>query len=218
MNQNSDLGKMSRKEREFQARRKEILAAATRLFARTGYHGTTMSEIAKEAEFSTGSLYNFFQNKEELYFSLLREKIEALEKEVYAVSDLAGKVEEKLKRFVDTVLVFFEKERDFFRIFAEQRGTFETSAKGQFTDVIHEKSENYLGNMVRLMEQGIKEGLFLPSFAPAELAMIFMGIMNGFLIIFVNSEASYELRDKGRLVLEVFFNGTRRRSSEEEKK
>ena len=208
MNSNSEDAKLSRKEREFLARRSEILEAATRLFARKGYHGTAMSEIAKEAEFSTGSLYNFFQNKEELYFTLLREKIEALEAEVYAVLESDAGVEDRLRIYVDKVLAFFERERDFFRIFGEQRGQFESTAKGEFSDVIHDKIQNYLARMVSLMEQGTRQGLFKPMSA-AELAMIFFGITNNILVVFINSDQPYDLRSKGSLILDIFFHGTR---------
>jgi AcrR family transcriptional regulator len=200
---------MSRKEREFQARRQEILAAATRLFANQGYHGTSMSEIAREAEFSTGSLYNFFRNKEELYFELLQEKISLLETRVYAVLEGPAGVLDKLGTFVDVLLHFFEAERDFFRIFAEQRGQFELSAKGQFADVIHERYEKYLGAMVNLMRQGIEEGIF-KALNPAELALILMGILNTMLFIYVNSKDSYSLKDKRAVILDVFLSGTRR--------
>jgi AcrR family transcriptional regulator len=210
MNNDSNQSRISRKEREFQARRQEILEAATRLFANKGYHGTSMSEIAKEAEFSTGSLYNFFRNKEELYFKLLEEKITALESQVYAVIEGEGGVEEKLSSFVDVLLGFFEKERDFFRIFAEQRGQFELSAKGQFADVIHDRYEQYLGSMVKLMQRGIDEGLF-KALNPAELALIFLGILNTMLFIYVNSKEPYNLKEKRAAILDVFFNGTRRR-------
>jgi len=214
MTKDSEEPRLSRKEREFIARRNEILEAATRLFARKGYHGTTMGEIAKEAEFSTGSLYNFFSNKEELYFKLLEEKIEALETRVYKILEEEGGIEERLGRYVDTILGFFEVERDFFRIFSEQRSQFELSAKGQFSDVIHEKYQNYLGTMVELMQQGIEEGLFKP-LNPAELALCFVGIINTMLFMFVNSEEPYELSDKAKVVLDIFFNGTRRDSREE---
>jgi len=214
MNNNSEGTKISRREREFQARRKEILEAATRLFARKGYHGATMSEIAKEAEFSTGSLYNFFQNKEELYFQLLLERIDLLEGQVEEVMQRKGDVEQRLRDFVATTLGFFEADRDFFRIFVEQRGQFALSAKGQFHDVIHEKYENYLGNMVSLMQQGVDEGIF-KVIQPAELALYFLGIVNTILFMFVNSEEPYELQKKGEMILDIFFEGTRKREVKE---
>ncbi|MEN6424710.1 MAG: TetR/AcrR family transcriptional regulator [Phycisphaerales bacterium] len=63
--------KSPRKERERQQHRQEILSAALRLFAEKGFHSVSMQEIAVAAEFATGTLYNFFPSKEELFFELL---------------------------------------------------------------------------------------------------------------------------------------------------
>jgi AcrR family transcriptional regulator len=53
--------------------RAQLLAAASRVFARSGYHGASMSEIAAEAGFSKGALYWNFASKEDLFFALLDE-------------------------------------------------------------------------------------------------------------------------------------------------
>ncbi len=51
--------------------RDQLLAAASRVFARRGYHGASMNEIAAEAGFSKGALYWNFASKEDLFFALL---------------------------------------------------------------------------------------------------------------------------------------------------
>ncbi len=61
------MSKNSRKERERENRRMEIVEAAERLFFANGFEGTTMDEIAKQAEFSKMTLYAYFKSKEELY-------------------------------------------------------------------------------------------------------------------------------------------------------
>jgi AcrR family transcriptional regulator len=45
-------------------RRREILDAAGRCFARDGFRGASISEICKEADISPGQLYHYFENKE----------------------------------------------------------------------------------------------------------------------------------------------------------
>lgn len=213
MNEDSSDKKMSRKEREFKARREEILKAATRIFAQKGYHGASMSEIAKEAEFSTGSLYNFFKNKEELYFTLLVEKIEGLETQVSVVFESNADVDQKLRLWLDKILSYFEVERDFFRIFVEQRTQFEQSSKGEFADMVFEKLKNNMFRMMAMMKEGVDKGFFKPM-DPLELATVFSSILNSVLIVFVNSEQSYPLRGKAELILDVFYNGVRRAPGE----
>ena len=52
------------------ARRDQILAAALACFARTGYHATTMADVANEAGVSKGTPYLYFAAKETLYVAL----------------------------------------------------------------------------------------------------------------------------------------------------
>ena len=60
----------SRKEREKELRREAILDAAMQVFKRKGYQATSMGEIAKEAEFSKGTLYLYFDSKYALFAEL----------------------------------------------------------------------------------------------------------------------------------------------------
>jgi AcrR family transcriptional regulator len=53
-------------------RREQVLLAAMRAFARTGYHGTSTTEIAREAGISQGYVLHLFETKEELFLAALR--------------------------------------------------------------------------------------------------------------------------------------------------
>lgn len=59
----------SRRQRERDRRRNEIIDAAGRVFAKRGYSDTTMDAVAAEAELSKGTLYLYFQNKEALFLA-----------------------------------------------------------------------------------------------------------------------------------------------------
>ena len=48
------------------ARRRQILSAALRCFARDGFHGATMQDIFREADLSPGAVYSYFKGKDEL--------------------------------------------------------------------------------------------------------------------------------------------------------
>ena len=60
----------SRKQRETDLRKHDILEAAEKLFLANGYENTTMDQIATESEFSKGSLYNYFESKDDLYLAI----------------------------------------------------------------------------------------------------------------------------------------------------
>ena len=66
---------MPRKEEQFeeirQKRRAEITETALQLFAKNGYHNTSISKIAKAAGVSKGLMYNYFESKEALLDTIL---------------------------------------------------------------------------------------------------------------------------------------------------
>jgi AcrR family transcriptional regulator len=62
--------------------RERLLQAARGVFARRGFHGASVEEIASEAGFSTGALYSNFEGKEDLFLVLMDREIEAHAREI----------------------------------------------------------------------------------------------------------------------------------------
>src|SRR5690348_16342731 len=62
-------------ERRKDARPQELLAAALDLFVERGYASTRLEDVAKRAGVSKGTLYLYFENKEELFKAVVRENI-----------------------------------------------------------------------------------------------------------------------------------------------
>jgi len=61
----------SRKEREREFKKSEILNAAIQIFAKKGFKATTLDEIAEKSEFGKGTIYNYFSSKEEIYKEII---------------------------------------------------------------------------------------------------------------------------------------------------
>ncbi len=59
----------SRREREKEQRKKEILDSAEKLFFKKGYDDVSMNDIAKDVELNKATLYLYFDNKEDLFFA-----------------------------------------------------------------------------------------------------------------------------------------------------
>ena len=80
------MGIKERKERERARKREVILKAAEKVFFKNGFERTSMDEIAEKAEYSKGTLYLYFKNKEALYAAIMLRSIdffiEILEEEI----------------------------------------------------------------------------------------------------------------------------------------
>jgi AcrR family transcriptional regulator len=88
-----------KRKRKTQAERREetrerVLAAAARLFARRGFHATSLEAIADEAGYSRGAVYYNFADKEELFLELLDRRCAERAQDLRAVfSDVDEDVE-----------------------------------------------------------------------------------------------------------------------------
>lgn len=62
----------SRRERERKVRENEIIMAAETIFRQKGYENTSMDDIARGAQFTKRTLYQYFSSKENLFFAVLQ--------------------------------------------------------------------------------------------------------------------------------------------------
>ena len=198
--------KITRKEREYLAHREEILSAAEKVFAAKGFFPTTMSDIAREAEFGTGTLYKYFKSKEDLYFTLIDEKVEEINRLVRA--ELSQKISavQRITKVLELQFEFTDRNRDFFRIYISERSRFEWTVKDELGKGLHEKMVTYINSLAEVMKQGIKEGEFR-SLEPVDLAHALVGIVNSFVFEWLISRKPYPLISKLDTVLEIFLGG-----------
>ena len=96
-------------------RREVILSAAKRVFARKGYHATTIADVAKAARISYGSVYWYFDSKDALFHALMDSEEVALRRHIdAALEDLDREAdgEEAFRVSVRATFEFFEDDRD----------------------------------------------------------------------------------------------------------
>jgi len=197
---------ISRKEREYLAHREEILSAAEKVFAAKGFFPTTMSDIARKAEFGTGTLYKYFKSKEELYFTLIEEKVEEINRLVNAELSQKTSALVRIRKVLGLQFEFIERNRDFFRIYISERNRFEWTLKDDLGKGLHEKMVTYIHILAEVMRQGIKEGEF-KSMNPMDLAHALVGMVNSFVFEWLISREDYPLISKLDTVLEIFLGG-----------
>lgn len=118
-----------RKERERETHRLAITRAAETVFSRTGFHGATVEQIAREAGFAVGTLYNFFKSKDDLYASVIVSHHEALLPRFDAILAGPAAPSKKITALTDLMLANFSEHKAFIRIFFESSGGPHPAAK-----------------------------------------------------------------------------------------
>ena len=175
--------KPPRKEREREARRREILEAAEAVFARKGYHGATVGEIARESECSVGTIYNFFDGKEDLYARLVaklaEEFFDDFEREVLPLEDPV----EAIGALIELRLEHFDRHRGFARAFFEASPWSRIDPTPALPPRCEEMAERYTREVRRIFERGIARGAF-DDVDPLFLALSLEGIIQAFALYF----------------------------------
>jgi AcrR family transcriptional regulator len=100
------VGTKERREREKQARRSQILKCARKLFWEKGFGGTTMPDIAAEAELAPGTLYLYFPSKDALYVELLVDGYEPLLTALKDAAEQQGTPRQQAEALLDAFLGF----------------------------------------------------------------------------------------------------------------
>lgn len=150
------MGITERKEREKKRRRQEIITAAEKLFFNKGILQTSMEDIAKEAELSKGTLYLYFQSKEDLQFAIFRKGAELLSSQMKAAISTLKTGLEKTVQLGSTFIDFCTKESDYFSLFSY----FETNNL-EILKIKKHQIEKYITqeSPLAIVHQTVKEGI-----------------------------------------------------------
>lgn len=201
---------LNRRERDKLLRHADILRAAEHVFALKGYYEATMQDIAKEAQYGTGTVYLYFKDKDALYFSLFEQKfkdlLSILKEETAKVFDAKSKIE----IFVLEKLSFFERNQDFFRIFISEKSKFQAikASKCSKSSVIVQHKE--LVN--ELIKAGQEQRIIRADFHSEQIADIFTSMFMAVVFDWFRdgSKSLKNVKQMSAFILDMFFNGAKK--------
>jgi len=199
--------KLPRREREKLRQRQEMLAAAFDLFSQKGYHNVSMHEIAEQAEFAIGTLYKFFQNKEDLYKALVLEQCDKFEDAIArAIGDGDDEVE-KLRNYVRTKCERFRGNLPFVRLYlAESRGA-SFNIKAGLDEEVRKRYYAFLESLASIFDSGIKNKRFKKIAGPYYLAVALDSVLDAFLLLWLDAPERHPFPDDPDTILDFFFRG-----------
>jgi len=99
--------------------RERLMRAARSVFARSGFHGAAVEEIASEAGFSTGALYSNFNGKEDLFLALMEREIDAHAREISDAVRARASIAERAAGGARQWMTLIEREPEVLLLFME---------------------------------------------------------------------------------------------------
>ena len=127
--------------------RTQLLDAAEEVFGRKGFHETTLKEVAELAEFSVGSVYSFFENKDDLFLHVFLRRGDEFLPGMEAAATAGDDAVAQLHALVDFEVGFFRQHPHFGRLYLR-------SVPGELLD----SSPQLADNFARAME--VQAGIF----------------------------------------------------------
>src|SRR5258707_387685 len=206
---------VSRRQKQKEDRKERILAAAREVFFDVGIRRATVEAIAARADVAKGTVYLYFNTKEEILANLLLEGLDTLSQYLAVAFDeqAAGSGELRLRRLAAAYYDFYQQEPDYFRLMmAFDRGQFQESVSAELYEMILHRSLRGLRWVVNATQQGMDEGELQPGDARQRTSMLWAAL-NGVLVL-----TSHPLRrelveqEVGKLysgVLETMLKGMR---------
>jgi AcrR family transcriptional regulator len=175
---------MSSAKREKHQKTQHIIQAAARVFAEKGFARTVMADIANQAGIGKGTLYEYFDSKEDLFFAVfewLAQQTEAATK--VSISALGGSASERLAILSDTVMQSWLQIKDLFTLLMEfWAASASSQMRKRFKGYFKQAYENFRAIVAALIREGIQHGEFQEDVVPESVAAALVGTWDALLL------------------------------------
>ncbi len=186
-----------------QTKRERILRAAIDVFAQSGYFNAKVSEIARAAGVADGTIYLYFDGKEDLLVSIFRDHtrnyLQSLERDLANVNRPEERIRIAIRHHLETL------GRDRALAIVAQ---VELRHSLKFMALLsHQEIADYLNILRKIVEQGQAEGTFRRNLHPQLVAKAVFGILDEMVTSWVLSEKDSALVDQADQVAELVLTG-----------
>jgi AcrR family transcriptional regulator len=191
-----------------EAKRRRILEAAVRAFARKGYHACRVGEIASEAGVAYGLVYHYFTSKDEILETIFRDTWTQMLTAIEAVEEEGVPAAEQLRKVAAIVLRTWKRDPDLVRVLVR-----EVTRSPHIQREVEEIEQAYAA-LQRIVERGQKGGEFRTDVDARLAALIVYGALEELLTSWVMGQlddSDEEVDRAERAVVALVRDGIRAR-------
>jgi TetR/AcrR family fatty acid metabolism transcriptional regulator len=192
-----------------QDRRKTILRAAVEVFARKGYHGCRIADVAREAGVAYGLVYHYFRNKEELLQLVFETGWGGFISRIRDAAEASAPLEQKIGRIAQVAFEAYRIDPRGVRVlvleFARSPSAGEANRRTAFAEV--------LGIITRMFERARARGELRTGLEPALCAAMLFGSvemsLTGFVMGLLDPREAGLLAHAQEQLTSLFLDGAR---------
>jgi TetR/AcrR family fatty acid metabolism transcriptional regulator len=181
-----------------------IIKAATKVFAKKGFFNAKVADIAKEAQVADGTIYLYFDNKDDILISLFEEQMKiVLENMISEISKEKDAVR-KIEKFALTHLKLIELNKnvaEIIQVELRQSSKFMKEYK-------NERFLKYLNLIDEIIREGQKQGVFKEEVIPGIAKRAFFGALDEMSRVWVlSTHKMYDIETAAKQISGYFLYG-----------
>ncbi|PTX59318.1 TetR family transcriptional regulator [Melghirimyces profundicolus] len=183
-----------------------IIDAAIRVIAQYGYHQAQVSKIAREANVADGTIYLYFENKDDVLISLFNEKMGAF---ISDVEKTLSEVPSPVDQLRELIRLHFEY------LEADHQLAIVTQIELRQSNPVVRKEiglilKRYLKVIDRVIQAGVEQGVFREDFDVITARRMIFGTIDETVTSWIMKDCKYSLMDQVNPILDLFLKGFRR--------
>jgi TetR/AcrR family transcriptional regulator, fatty acid metabolism regulator protein len=190
-----------------------ILEAAVKVFARQGFHQSTVAQIAKEAGVADGTIYLYFKNKDDILVHFFGFKAKQVFDRFHAEVARGADSVEKLRNLVRVHLSEFQRDPDMAIVYHVETHQISRLAEDQ----IRAMGKMYHDIISDIVEEGQQEGLLRRDLYLSLVKRLILGAVDETIGAWLHSGRSYDLISMAAPLADLFIKGIGAPAGESEK-
>ncbi|WP_199884128.1 TetR/AcrR family transcriptional regulator [Anaerosinus massiliensis] len=188
-------------------KRQHILDAAYIVFSRKGFHRATVDEIIALADTGKGTVYNYFVNKEQLFYTLVKEHSDPFHKKIEEIvaSDLLAI--EKIAIMTKVFLEFYSKNADLWRVLLHEMRAFGEAGCSELDKDQHEKYKKNFEDTINLLEVVLTQGIEQNSIHECNTKLAAYGLFSAIIAIVFQDLVGDDMEVTAQKIANTFLFG-----------
>lgn len=154
--------------------RQDVVAAAGRLFAAKGYHGTSMRDLGRELGLLGGSLYSHVDSKQDLLVEVVEEGARLFDDAAARASSTVGDATDRLGAFIRGHVTVIVENLDVVRTYLNEAWALDDSRRNRVVAA----RDSYEGMLRSILAAGAADGTFRRDLDPKLDSIFILSILN----------------------------------------
>ena len=181
-----------------------IIEAATKIFAKKGFFQAKVSDIAKEAQVADGTIYLYFENKDDILISLFEEQMNKVLEDMKSQLSKENDAIKKIEKFAYNHLKLMELNKNMAEIIQVELRQSTKFMK----EYKNEKFHQYLNLIGDIIEEGQQKGIFKEDIIPGLAKRAFFGALDEMSRFWVLSRRKkYDIETAAKQLSDYFLTG-----------